>query len=206
MPRCHKMIEKDNIRPQCSAEAVFKDEKFWKNAWPYLNGLRRVTYKHILDTLGKPKPLYTCLEHKPLWRSDYLTEWKEIMSEDKTKNIPSGTITTIKNDVVDAAVHGAKVAAATKASDALAAEIGKMLKKAGLRQASTPAGVRLIELLTPVLVDLIATRYSGLVPQADSVRNAACFAIEGKSRDLLEPLLTQLVPLLTQFAQNARSE
>ena len=119
------------------------------------------------------------------------------MSE--TNQGEQGAFAQTNEVAIRAAKRGAKVAASTKASKVCVAAVRKALGKDYPEFFKSGVGKQMEPFAASYLIQLLAVAFGDRLPYADKVRAVAEYAMEGTSRDALEPLIERLEPLVSSF-------
>ena len=131
---------------------------------------------------------------KSLKKEDMKMDYERTPSPRKT------TKTATMKAVKDALVHGTKVAVADEASNVMLMAAKLLLGDAYPVLMSTPDGQEVAKGLTAIALMYATDVLPGVIPQEDAVRTASTLVLEAVSRDLVQPRLAALQPVLMQLA------
>jgi hypothetical protein len=121
-----------------------------------------------------------------------------VMSETKIEK-PASSFAETNAIAFRAAKRGAKVAASTKASKVCVAAVRKMLGANYPTFFQAGLGKQIEPFAAAYLVCLLAASFSDKIPNAEQVKAVAEYAMEGTSRDALEPLIGGLSQVAGSF-------
>lgn len=114
----------------------------------------------------------------------------------RSNNKTSSTMETVK----DSLVHGAQVAVADEAGELMLSAAETLLGDAYPALLSTPDGKEIAKGITAVALLYATDTLPGVVPQEENVRVAAGLVLEAVARDVVQPRLKMLQPVLLQLA------
>ncbi|MFA6049946.1 MAG: hypothetical protein WC761_01995 [Candidatus Paceibacterota bacterium] len=122
------------------------------------------------------------------------------MDYDRTPSARKTSKASTMKAVKDALVHGSKVAVADEASNVMLSAAKLLLGDAYPVLMSTPDGQEVAKGLTAIALMYATDVLPGVIPQEDAVRTASTLVLEAVSRDLVQPRLAALQPVLMQLA------
>lgn len=123
-------------------------------------------------------------------------EEKTTMATGKTSMEKTKTLETVK----EAMVHGAQVAVADEAGEVMLNVAQVMLGDAYPALLATPDGKEVAKGMTAIALMYAIDSLPGIVPQEEGVRAASAMVLEAVSRDLVQPRLKRLEPVLLSLA------
>ena len=110
------------------------------------------------------------------------------------------SMTSTKDMLVASVTHGTKVAAADEASEVLLALVEALVGDAYPDLARTERGKDFVKIFAALGLHYAATNYSEMIPQADGVAAACGLVVEASARDVVQPELKKLGPVLKRLA------
>lgn len=116
-----------------------------------------------------------------------------------------GTTMTAFKKAGNSLARGAKTAGADEAGNLLLDIAGTILGSEFTDRVQTPMQRSLAKVVVAVVIDCAASAEDSFVPESEAVSEACGLVIEAAGRDLLQPHLAKLRPLLLQLAQVKKS-
>lgn len=211
-----------------SAIKYFGEQMYIVNCWAWGDGSRWASahssvefslneferHKVLVERSSYVEGWHRAMRNEEEWRDGMYAEWvaSRNLPAKKTKSpAPSAPQeqkmttkvenSTIKNTLLaakDAAVEGAKLAAAQQASALIRDTVRGYMPPSYLVAVSSPLGEAAESFIVPMIihaaVDLVPN-----VPNADKVKSAAEYAMTAEAKDRLGALLAQLAPMLREL-------
>lgn len=101
---------------------------------------------------------------------------------------------------VSRVTHGGKVAVADEASEVLLMLVEGLVGEAYPEIARTERGKDFVKIVAALGLHYAATNYGEMIPQSDGVAEACGLVIEASARDVIQPELKKLQPILARLA------